>query len=829
MHRITVDGKYLLTTPIQSLVIEGESLADTVTISIPLDARDVDLAAAGFTIKAYWPMDGTEARYVLYKDVGEDITLTWHITPLFTGKRGMMNLTLLATLANDEKNIIAKWTGTRPIEIIADLPGSNLPTPSVAEQLLAEVQDLVSQALGATGPTGPQGEIGPTGPQGPQGVQGPAGIQGPKGEQGEVGPKGEQGIQGLQGPRGEQGPTGPQGPEGKKGLQGDAGPVGPQGPEGKKGDKGDTGAAGETGPTGPKGEQGTQGPKGDPGDKGETGPKGDTGATGERGPAGAHYTPSVTADGDLSWSNNGGLENPATVNIRGPQGIQGDKGDTGEGFAVLGYYASLSALQAGVSNPSAGDAYGVGAGEPYDIYIWDGVNSKWVNNGPLQGAKGEQGPTGPKGDTGAKGDTGPQGPQGTAAGFGTPTATATTLDAGVPATVEVTASGADTAKVFAFTFGVPKGAKGEQGARGEQGATGEQGPKGDPGAKGEQGAKGDTGPYFTPSVSAEGVISWSNNGGLNNPADVNIKGPQGERGPTGEQGPAGEQGEQGIQGLQGIQGEQGPKGDPGTAAGFGTPTATANTLAAGAAATVKVTASGADTAKVFDFEFGIPQGEKGETGEKGATGDPGAKGDTGEQGPQGIQGPKGADGPKGDTGPYFTPAVSAEGILSWSNNGGLDNPASVSIKGPQGAKGDTGTKGDTGAQGEQGPAGPNEITVETTTNINGLLKGAGGKVAQAEGGVDYLTPPVIASSLPASGAALTANTIYNVSSPVGTYVFTPPASGWAHGTFSTAASVAVSFVSGANYLGEAPAIEASKTYEFDVYNGVWAVQEVVSA
>lgn len=118
---------------------------------------------------------------------------------------------------------------------------------------------------------------------------------------------------------------------------------------------------------------------------------------------------------------------------------------------------------------------------------------------------------------------------------------------------------------------------------------------------------------------------------------------------------------------------------------------------------------------------------------------------------------------------------------------------------------------------------------DITTNINGLLKGAGGKVTQAAGGVDYLTPPVMASSLPASGAALTANTIYNVSSPVGTYVFTPPASGWAHGTFSTAASVAVSFVSGANYLGEAPAIEASKTYEFDVYNGVWAVQEVVSA
>lgn len=116
---------------------------------------------------------------------------------------------------------------------------------------------------------------------------------------------------------------------------------------------------------------------------------------------------------------------------------------------------------------------------------------------------------------------------------------------------------------------------------------------------------------------------------------------------------------------------------------------------------------------------------------------------------------------------------------------------------------------------------------DITTNITGLLKGAGGKVTQAAGGVDYLTPPVIASSLPASGAALTANTIYNVSSPVGTYVFTPPASGWAHGTFTTGSSVSVSF--SGTFMGEAPAIEANKTYEFDVYNGVWAVQEVVSA
>lgn len=42
------------------------------------------------------------------------------------------------------------------------------------------------------------------------------------------------------------------------------------------------------------------------------------------------FTPSVSTSGDLSWSNNGGLSNPTTVNLMGPQGIKGDKGDKGE-------------------------------------------------------------------------------------------------------------------------------------------------------------------------------------------------------------------------------------------------------------------------------------------------------------------------------------------------------------------------------------------------------------------------------------------------------------------------------------------------------------------
>lgn len=222
--------------------------------------------------------------------------------------------------------------------------------------------------------------------------------------------------------------VGPQGEKGTPFTYADFTPAqlaaltGPQGPQG------------ETGPRGEKGDTGAQGPKGD---TGEQGPKGETGPQGERGPT-------------------------------GPQGPQGAKGDTGAGFVVKGYYATASALSAAVTSPAAGDAYGVGAGEPYDIYVYDGVGKKWVNNGPLQGAKGDTGPQGPrgeKGDPGEKGATGATGPQGPAGPKG--------ADGSNGVTPTIGSNG----NWYLGTTDTGKPSRGATGSQGPQGNAGPQGPK----------------------------------------------------------------------------------------------------------------------------------------------------------------------------------------------------------------------------------------------------------------------------------------------------------------------------------------------------------------
>lgn len=214
---------------------------------------------------------------------------------------------------------------------------------------------------------------------------------------------------------------GAQGIQGPKGDPGEAGPIGATGPVGPKGDKGDTGAtgpAGETGATGPKGDTGAtpaitvsatidntssnnptvtvdqtgtaEAPhitfnfKGLKGEKGNAG----SGGSGGSGEDGATFTPAIDSDGNLSWTNDKGLANPETVNIKGPKGDTGQngaagaKGDTG---ATPNITLNVTSDNQSSDTPTATVTKTGTAESPIFAIAFSG----------LKGAKGDTGATGP--------------------------------------------------------------------------------------------------------------------------------------------------------------------------------------------------------------------------------------------------------------------------------------------------------------------------------------------------------------------------------------------------------------------------------------------------
>lgn len=66
--------------------------------------------------------------------------------------------------------------------------------------------------------------------------------------------------------------------------------------------------------------------------------------------------------------------------------LVGDTGAEGAGLKILGMYATVEALAAAVTDPSAGDGYTVGTSDSNVYYTWNG--SEWVNHGTLKGDSG---------------------------------------------------------------------------------------------------------------------------------------------------------------------------------------------------------------------------------------------------------------------------------------------------------------------------------------------------------------------------------------------------------------------------------------------------------
>lgn len=109
-----------------------------------------------------------------------------------------------------------------------------------------------------------------------------------------------------------------------------------------------------------------------------------------------NIAPTIGANGN--WYIGGVDSGKPSRGATGATGATGAQGPQGKGLQILGYYATLDALTAAVTSPAAGDAYGVGTAEPYNIYVWDGVGNTWVNNGTAVGVEGnylaKENPTG---------------------------------------------------------------------------------------------------------------------------------------------------------------------------------------------------------------------------------------------------------------------------------------------------------------------------------------------------------------------------------------------------------------------------------------------------
>ena len=218
---------------------------------------------------------------------------------------------------------------------------------------------------------------------------------------------------------------------------------------------------------------------------------------------------------------------------------------------------------------------------------------------------------------------------------------------------------------------------------------------------------GDNGVTYTPNVSPDGTLTWSNDGGLSNPSPVNILGPRGEVGPKGDKGdvgPIGPQGPEGPRGPQGIPGERGATGEtgaPGLRGPEGPRGEAAYTFEIGSVIsgeTASVRNTGADGNVILDFV--VPRGETGPVGPAGQRGPAGETGPVGPVGPEGKRGPAGETGPVGPAGPKgdkgdtaLTVSIGSvtEGDTPSVTNGGTDTNIILDFVLPKGAAGTAAT------------------------------------------------------------------------------------------------------------------------------------------
>ena len=114
-------------------------------------------------------------------------------------------------------------------------------------------------------------------------------------------------------------------------------------------------------------------------------------------------------------------------------------------------------------------------------------------------------------------------------------------------------------------------------------------------------------------------------------------------------------------------------------------------------------------------------------------------------GKQGWATPTGGGG-TGQNGATFTPSVSPEGEISWTNDKSLPNPPPVNIRGPIGPQGEPGKQGPKGAPGADGPPGKTPVKgvdYWTTADQRQIVEAAAQSAAKKIPTANAVTPGLV--------------------------------------------------------------------------------------
>ena len=135
-------GKRLYTNAIRHRFIQGENLAESITITGPRQVGALDLSQLRMAVRVNSPTYETTVEKTLSQTVqGESISLEWVVDKMFTAVPGPVSVTLVG-YGNEEEVIKITSDG---ILVKADDVNGTAPPESTWEQLLAEMQQFATE------------------------------------------------------------------------------------------------------------------------------------------------------------------------------------------------------------------------------------------------------------------------------------------------------------------------------------------------------------------------------------------------------------------------------------------------------------------------------------------------------------------------------------------------------------------------------------------------------------------------------------------------------------------------------------------------------------